>query len=1289
VFRRTKTLLWTAFSILVILAAVLVGIGKLMMPYSERYQPQLEDWLSQEFGQPVVLDSFEGEWAAFGPRLTLRGMKLLPVHPEPEAAAPGATPEVVIESAALDIKPLNALLPGMPLYNFRVIGAHFELHRGESGQFRLSGFGVSRRGDSQGRSALGDLARVGDVVLQDSSLTYRDDRAGVDMSFSGIQGRLHLEGDELSAEVQAQLFDSQSELVYGDVEATVLLNRGDDQKFRHAKWQATTRELMLAALQGKLPANPFLPVTGWLNAELWGEWSAGEGHRIKGVADLKEARLANEHQNLWVERLNTRFNWRYAGRRHWTLHLADFSYDDGQKAWTAPRVSMARDTDKNLGLWISADRLPLGIPLNLTRDVLSVYGTPWPAFLPKVASGQVSDLDLVLDDRWRVEFASGSVSGASVSDWDRRPDLAGLDGDISLHRGGGRIQLHGKRVVVDWPRMFRQPIAAALPECTLDLSWSDEPRPDGGRDWQTNFRACRAENEDAAAQGDVLVNGNGGKPAVDVNVAVTRADAGRLDPYWPEALLPDPVKHWLRNGLVAGTLRSGRLQIVGDMDDWPFRQGEGRFEAIADVQGMKLHYLDGWPDATGVDAVARFVGVSMDVRGQVAEIGGAEARSASATIADFSKAVLTVSYEADNDLPGFLGFLRQTPLYDRIGADLTRYEFSGPAATRGTIRVPLGKSPGELSVLGSVAVSEGRFYDPSSEVAVEGIRGELTYNETGFRGSGLDATYQGATATLDLLADSESDERFRADLRGTFEVGTLIPPFLLDEFRAFENVQGSSPWIVSLVVGAANPGQQARAALEVRSDLEGVEMALPAPLDKPAGARWPMALRYPLNDGPRVLNLELLDRATIRLKLGADDGSPLSSAIRLGGGFPSLPPDGSIRVEGDAPEIDLDGWIDVIVDEVANGAGLGNLDLEDGSLGTGRLVFLDRSFADVSMNFSMAGPEIRGDFHGEDIEGKMRFTSGESGMSSLSAEMERLALGEPLSSGMDVDTDPSELPALHLYAKSFRYAGIELGETRIEAYPSGTGFHFEKVDAASDRMSVKASGDWLRDENGQRSDFNIHITSESLGNLLESMGISSPVQGGQTIVGFNAWWPGSPGQFALSRLNGKVEFSVVDGNITQASAGTGRLLGLLSVQALPKRLALDFRDVFDSGFPFDQATGTFEMKNGTATTDDVLLKSSVATISVTGSTDLVARQYDQLLTVRPGVGNTLPIIGALAAGPGGAAAGLALQGLLHEQLAEATQVQYTVTGSWDDPKVEAVQVQGNPAQKEDAGASRN
>jgi uncharacterized protein YhdP len=327
------------------------------------------------------------------------------------------------------------------------------------------------------------------------------------------------------------------------------------------------------------------------------------------------------------------------------------------------------------------------------------------------------------------------------------------------------------------------------------------------------------------------------------------------------------------------------------------------------------------------------------------------------------------------------------------------------------------------------------------------------------------------------------------------------------------------------------------------------------------------------------------------------------------------------------------------------------------------------------VQFSVEDADIRAEFDGADINGRLRFTAGAGGMNSLSAEFERLALGDPLSSGVDMETNPADLPALHLYAESLRYAGIELGETRIEAYPIANGFHFEKVEAASERLSLQAKGDWLLDAAGHRSDFDIRMASESLGDFLQSMDIASPVQGGQTLVYFNAWWPGSPAAFGLSRLNGEVEFSVVDGNIANASAGTGRLLGLLSVQALPKRLALDFRDVFDAGFSFDEASGSFAMENGTATTDNVLLRSSSANISVSGRTDLVTREYDQLMTIRPGVGNTLPIIGALAAGPGGAAAGLALQGLLHDSLAEATQVRYSITGTWEDPKIEAVEVE--------------
>ena len=133
------------------------------------------------------------------------------------------------------------------------------------------------------------------------------------------------------------------------------------------------------------------------------------------------------------------------------------------------------------------------------------------------------------------------------------------------------------------------------------------------------------------------------------------------------------------------------------------------------------------------------------------------------------------------------------------------------------------------------------------------------------------------------------------------------------------------------------------------------------------------------------------------------------------------------------------------------------------------------------------------------------------------------------------------------------------------------------------------------------------------------------------------------------------------------------MLGLLSLTELPRRLALDFRDVFDEGFHFDEATGTMSLENGTSYTDDLVLKSTAAEISIVGSTDLVAQTFDYEFAVRPGVSKTLPVIGAIAGGPVGAAAGLALQALLRDALGDAAEARYTIRGPWEDPLVEPVE----------------
>lgn len=1262
--RRLRTLLWTSFSIVVIAYAALIGVGKLLMPYSEHYQPELEQWLSREFGRQVSIDSFSGDWTAFGPRLSLQGMRLMPVGELRDSADVEAA-AVAVSAAELDIKPLNYFLPGRSLYDFRIIGADFELLQTVDGRLLLSGLGVNNRGDGS-PTVLGELAQVGQVHLQDSSLTYRDIGRDVTLSFGDIQGRVHLEGTDISLAFTASLQDARGGLIYGDIEGTLLMRIDEQQKPLRADWQLTTRELMLAALQGRLPSNPLLPLTGWLNAEIWGHWTPEEGIDLRGVSDLREARLVNAHQDLRLNQLNTRFRWLHQGPRAWQLHLANLLYDDGVSSWVSPRISIARQTGQDLGLWISADELPLDAPFNIARDVMLLYDTPWPANLPGAVSGVVRNLDLALDTGWGVRHLSAVFEDGSVYDWADQPALYGLRGSLRMDSAGGMLSLGATQLVVDWPRMFRDRLQFELAPCRVDFS--------PGEEWQVSFQRCALYNQDLEALADITVRANGGRPAVDVNASILRGDIGQFDGYWPEAVMSENVKTWLRRALVDGDLVSGRVQIFGDLDDWPFRRGTGRFEAVARVQNGHLDYYEGWPAARELEAVARFVGASMDVRGSTGNVGGAKVEEAWAVIEDMALPRLRIGYTGREQLPVLLEFLRQSPVNAQIGADLTQFEFRGDVVTTGLIDIPMGSLPGEFSLAGQADVSAASFHDPQSDVLLEKISGRIDYSQDGIKGESLVAEFREHEASLDLLANRHLREKFRAQMSGLFDVHDVIPPFLREDFHELDRVAGECLWEVSLVVAPGAVEDEYETVLEVSSQLMGVGLDLPAPLNKPEGAAWPLRLRLPLAGAEPRLDIEFSDRLSLDFRLSDDFRTPLSALVSLGGGHSSLPDQGLIRIEGITHSLDLDGWLDIIVDAAHQDRGMGRLELEQGELYADELLFMDRSFRRVEMDFDVSGSDIRSEFNGDGIVGRVRFTPTDSGLNSLTAEFERLALGEPVNDGMDTTANPANLPAVHLYARSFQYVGLELGETRIEAYPTASGYHFEKVEASSEQISLQASGDWTLGDDGPRSEFVINMTSESLGSLLEQLDISSSMAGGQTILRFNAWWRGTPASFALPVLNGEIEFSVTGGNISNASAGGGRLLGLLSVQALPRRLALDFRDVFDSGFSFDSATGTFRMENGMARTDDVLLRSSAANITVSGSTNLVDRQYDQVMTIQPGVGNTLPIIGALAAGPPGAAAGLALQGLLQKPLAEATQVQYSITGSWDSPELEPIDV---------------
>jgi uncharacterized protein YhdP len=188
--------------------------------------------------------------------------------------------------------------------------------------------------------------------------------------------------------------------------------------------------------------------------------------------------------------------------------------------------------------------------------------------------------------------------------------------------------------------------------------------------------------------------------------------------------------------------------------------------------------------------------------------------------------------------------------------------------------------------------------------------------------------------------------------------------------------------------------------------------------------------------------------------------------------------------------------------------------------------------------------------------------------------------------------------------------------------------------------------------------------------MMDALGFAGILDGGATRAKIDATWAGPPSAFALPKLDGTLAIDVAEGRILDVNTpGAGRIFGLFSLTEIPRRLSLDFSDFFKSGFSFTSIIGTFRLADGNAFTDGLTIKSPAADIVVTGRTGLRAKDYDQTMNVSPHAGSTLPIVGAIAAGPVGAAAGLVMQSILNKPLGKAIGSKYKVSGSWDKPKI--------------------
>ncbi|MCZ6475690.1 MAG: hypothetical protein O6700_05165, partial [Gammaproteobacteria bacterium] len=193
--------------------------------------------------------------------------------------------------------------------------------------------------------------------------------------------------------------------------------------------------------------------------------------------------------------------------------------------------------------------------------------------------------------------------------------------------------------------------------------------------------------------------------------------------------------------------------------------------------------------------------------------------------------------------------------------------------------------------------------------------------------------------------------------------------------------------------------------------------------------------------------------------------------------------------------------------------------------------------------------------------------------------------------------------------------------------------------------------------------------SDNVAIALDELGLDPLLEGEFAEVTANVHWPGGPSADWRQGISGDVALRLERGSVLDLEPGAGRVMGLMSITALPRRLALDFRDVFNRGLVFDEVGGTFVLIDGNAYTDNLKLTGPVADIGIVGRTGLKDQTYQQQAVVTAEPGKILPTVGFLA-GPGIGTALLIFTQIFKEPLRGIGRASYCMSGTWQEPLVE-------------------
>ncbi|MBI5279932.1 MAG: TIGR02099 family protein [Burkholderiales bacterium] len=741
-----------------------------------------------------------------------------------------------------------------------------------------------------------------------------------------------------------------------------------------------------------------------------------------------------------------------------------------------------------------------------------------------------------------------------------------------------------------------------------------------------------------------------------------------------------------------------------------------------------------WPALVQLAGELVFQGNGMEVRNASGRFAGAPGVQVKvqAKIPDFRNTVVGVQGQFRGPLAESLGVVNQSPLADMSAQALAKARGTGAADVKLQLSLPIQRME-RSTVLGTVTLANNDLQVTPDSPLLTRARGSIVFNERGFqlvgaqaRALGGDVRIEGGTrAAFPAAAVPVSDAPIVLRAQGTATAEGLRQATELGFVsRVARDMTGSTPYSMVLGVRSGTP------ELLVTSSLQGLAVQLPAPFGKAADTQMPLryetalvreSLQAAPGSTPRVhdrLMVELGRVASVNYlrDLSGPEARVLRGAISVGVGEPAVVPEQGVMANILLAQVDIDAWEQLLERLSAGGGAVVVAGLRSGGADSPAMSYLPtqaavrtrqlrvegRTLNEVVVGGSRDGLTWRANIDAQELSGYIEYRqpSG-AGAGRVYARLARLGIAAADAREVEalLDQQPANIPALDIVVDDFELRGKKLGKLEIEAVNRGAAtvardggireWRLTRLALSTPESIFTASGNWAAigaqaaapggprpavpsPSERRRTVMNFKLDIADAGGTLARFGMRDVVRRGRGKMEGQVAWLGSPLSLDYPTLQGSFNVNVESGQFLKADAGIAKLLGVLSLQSLPRRLALDFRDVFSEGFAFDFLRGDVTIQQGIASTNNLQMKGVTAAVLMDGKADIARETQDIRVVVVPEINAGTASLVATVINPAIGLGSFLAQMFLRQPLMRAATQEFHIDGTWADPRVTRV-----------------